>query len=1455
VACIIVTDPLIMFFDSIIRFSVRNKLIIFLFVIGLMSWGTYALFKLPIDAVPDITTNQVVVLSQTPALAAQEVEQYITTPIELSLTNVQGVTEIRSVSRLGLSVITVVFDDDMDILKARQLVGEQISLAAEDIPKEFGSPYLAPITTGLGEIYQYTLVPQPGYETRYSLMELRTMQDWIVKRQLTGIPGVVEISSFGGYVKEYEVSVNPERLRASGVTIAELFEAVQKNNSNTGGSYLEKDSQSYFIRGEGTVKELDDIKNIVIRNSNGIPLLVQHVADVHFGHAVRYGAMTRNGESEAVGAVVLMLKGADAGKTVQMVKDRMNRIQKSLPEGVKIESFIDREKLISKAIKTVRNNLLEGGLIVVFVLVLLLGSLRAGLIVASVIPLAMLFTFGMMHTFGVSANLMSLGAIDFGLVVDGSVIVVEGVLHYLHIHYRTGDRLTNNEMNDTVEKTSSKILNSAVFGQIIILIVYLPILSLTGIEGKMFQHMALAVSFAILGALILSLTYVPMISSFALPKKINNEPNFSDRLVQRMFNIYKPFVIQALAFKNWVVGIAMLLLVGSILLFNSLGGEFIPQLDEGDIAIDLRMPTGTSLTETIEASLKAERVLLKHFPEINQIVGRIGASEIPTDPMPVEMTDQMINLKDRSEWTSAHTREELSEKMNAVLEQEVPGVMAEFTQPIQMRANEMITGARSDVVVKIYGDDLDKLFEHANASAEIISPIDGVASCRVEPIVGLPQIKIAYKRDRLAQYGLNVSAINQLINTSFAGQTAGVVFEGERRFDLVIRLDATHRKDLSDIQDLHVSLPGGGSVPMREVADITYEEAPAQISRDNTKRRITIGINVLNRDVESVVEEIQAKLAKRVQLTPGYYFTYGGQFENLQQARARLSIAVPISLLLIFTLLYFTFGRLTEALIIFTAVPLSAIGGICALWVRGMPFSISAGVGFIALFGVAVLNGIVLISYFDQLQKEGAGSLYDRIINGVQARFRPVIMTAAVASLGFLPMALSVSAGAEVQRPLATVVIGGLITATLLTLIVLPALYYLVKEKQTTKKGGKPAVIAILIGLFCFPTENVQAQRVVTLDEAIQEATVKNLSVQSGLLQVKQQEKLIETSFNPQKANVDVQYGQTQSNVMDYVASVSQSFAPASVYKSQKKLLEGNAQMARYRLKVEQLKLASDVKRVYYQLLHGENLVRILNGQLNLYQRAAKAADIRFKTGETNQLETITAESKLQSLVQRIKMVRRDQEIQSASLKRLLQSPEPVWIDTTMALKRELANELVFKGEESGHPLLSVLQQDIDNSKIQTRLDERNGLPDWRVGVLSQSIDKSYQYNALMAGLSFNLFGKAQKAKVQASKVKEQILENELVHQRIQLDTELEMFHKRQNTLSGNLEYYQTYALPQAELIHQTALKSYESGEIGYIEFFAALQQSYQFREEYLSLVLSYDLNLIGIEEIVGKQE
>lgn len=1036
-------------FDKLILFSIKNKLIIALMMLGFIIWGGYSLTQLPIDAVPDVTNNQVVILTQTPTLAAQEVEQYITTPLEIQMANLQGVNEIRSTSRQGLSVITIVFDESIGMYLGRQMVAEQIKMAEGKIPTQFGMPELAPITTGLGEIYQYTIVPQKGYESKYSLTDLRTIQDWIVKRQLAGISGVIEISSFGGFVKQYEVSANPEKLRANNVTLSQLYDAINQNNANTGGSYIEKNDQAYFIRGEGVTNTLEDIGKIVVKNTGGVPLLVRDVAEVRFGHANRFGAMTRNGEGEAVGGIVLMLKGAASEKTIKGVKERMARIEKTLPEGLTISAFIDRTKLIDKSINTVKNNLLEGGIIVIAVLVLLLGSVRAGILVASVIPLTMLITFSIMNIVGISANLMSLGAVDFGLLVDCSVIVVESVLFQLHNDKKYKMPLIpTQQMDDMVHTSAAKVLSSAVFGGLIILIVYLPILSLSGVEGKMFGPMAMTVSIAILIAIFLSLTYVPMASAWFLRKEGGKHFKLSDKIVNTIYMKYEPMVKWALHKQKIVLSLAFGLFVASIGVFMTMGGEFIPTLDEGDLAVDFQTPAGSSLTATIEASTKAQKALKKHFPEIKQIVGRIGSSEVPTDPMPPEMADLMINMKDHEEWTSASSREEMVAKMAKVLEEEVPGTSVEFTQPIQMRFNEMIAGARSEIVVKIFGNDLKTLSSRAEACEKIIKKIDGVASVKVERVTGLPQISVKYNRDKIAQYGLAVQDLNLILKTAFAGQQAGVVFEDEKRFDMVLRLDSTHRSDIENIKQLYVPTGNGSSVNFAEVADIQYVTGPAQISREGTKRRINIGVGVLNRDVESLVAEIKQKVESKVKLPAGYYYDYGGAFENLQKAKQRLSIAVPVALLLIFAMLYFTFNSLKQSLMIFTAIPLSAIGGIFALWLRGMPFSISAGVGFIALFGVAVLNGIVLIGYLNQLESEGVDNIYQRVMQGVRVRFRPVIMTAAVASLGFLPMAISTSAGAEVQKPLATVVIGGLVSATFLTLVVLPVLYSLFIGKR-----------------------------------------------------------------------------------------------------------------------------------------------------------------------------------------------------------------------------------------------------------------------------------------------------------------------------------------------------------------------------------------------------------------------
>ena len=1026
--------------SKIIAASVRNKLLVALMLLALMAWGGYSAVNIPLDAIPDVTNNQVQVITQSDNLAAQEVEQLLTIPLELQLRTVPGVTEIRSISRFGLSVITVVFPDDMTTYQTRQLVSEKLKAAGADLAAGTGTPGMAPITTGLGEIYQYTIRVLPGYEKKFSLARLRDVQDWIVKRQLAGVEGIVDVSSFGGYLRQYEVAVDPARLAANGVSMNELYQALQDNNANTGGAYIERGPNAFFIRGEGRVNSLADLGATVIKQTaNGVPLLVRDVATPRMGHAVRYGAMTRNGAGETVGAVVLMLKGASSEQTIKNVKARVAEIQKTLPKGLVITPFLDRTKLIDKAIATVEHNLLEGGVIVLAVLLLLLGNWRAAVVVALMIPFCMLFALGLMNIFGVSANLMSLGALDFGLIVDGAVIIVEAVIFHL-VHQRR--QAAHETMDAMTESAATRLMSSALFGQLIILIVYLPILSLSGIEGKMFRPMALTVSFAIIGAMLLCLSYVPAATAWALQRDIKEEGTVAYRIMKFLHRGYDPVIRWALGARALVVGGAVALLVVAGFIFARMGGEFIPQLDEGDFAMNITLAPGSSLSQTIATNLRVQQILRRKFPEIEELVGKSGTSEIPTDPMSLEDSDEMIILKDRSQWTSAHNRVELADKMQAALAG-VPGVTMEFQQPIQMRFNELISGVKSDVSIKIFGDDLATLFQQANEAAALIRPLKGVGDLKVEQIAALPQMRVTYNRQKLAQYGLKVSDLNMILRASFAGGVAGQVYEGERRYDLVLRLDSLHRAGLTNLRDLYVDTPGGQKIPLDEVATVAYRNAPIQISRDDARRRINIGINVRGRDVQSLVREIQAKLGKGLKLPPGYTITYGGQFENLNHALKRLKIAVPVSLALIFMLLYLSFRSVKQALLIFTGVPLATIGGIVALWARGMPFSISAGVGFIALFGVAVLNGIVLLASLNELAAEGVGKIRERVLRATEERFRPVILTASVASLGFLPMALSTSAGAEVQKPLATVVIGGLISATLLTLLVLPVLYSL----------------------------------------------------------------------------------------------------------------------------------------------------------------------------------------------------------------------------------------------------------------------------------------------------------------------------------------------------------------------------------------------------------------------------
>ncbi len=1449
--------------DKIIFFSIKNKFVVGLFTLALVLWGIYSLSRLPIDALPDITNNQVQIITSSPTLAAQEVERFITYPIEQSVKPIPKIVELRSISRFGLSVVTVVFEEDVDIYWARTQISERIKEAEDNIPQGFGIPEMAPISTGLGEIYQYVVFPKPSFEDKYNAMDLRTVQDWIIKPQLIGTKGVAEVNTLGGMLKQYEIAVQPDKLRSMNTTMPEILEALEHNNENTGGAYIDKKPNAYFIRGIGMVNGIEDIRKIVVKNQNGIPILVRDVATVQFGSSIRYGATTKDGKGEAVSGTVMMLKGANSAEVVTLVKEKMEQIRKSLPEGVDVEPFLDRTKLVRNAIGTVQTNLLEGALIVVFILILLLGNLRAGLVVASVIPLSLLFAVSLMHLFGVSGNLMSLGAIDFGLIVDGAVIIVEAIVHRLQT-MPTG-KINAAEMDGLVKKEAHKLMSSAAFGQLIILIVYLPILALVGIEGKMFRPMAQTVSFAILGACILSLTYVPMMSALFLSKKTGHTQNISDRIIAFCYRIYAPLLEGALKMKGSVVGIAVALFAVSMLVFNQLGGEFIPTLEEGDIATHIIIPPGSSLSQEIETTTKVEKILLESFPEVKEVVSKIGSAEVPTDPMPMEVADAMVILKDKSEWTSAHTKEELMSKMEHALD-DIPGVTTEFTQPIQMRFNELMTGVRSDVAVKIFGEDIDLLAGLAEQAMPMIQSVEGVEDARPEAVSGLPQITVKYNKDKLALYGLNVGDLNQVVRTGFAGEKAGVVYEGEKRFDLVVRLENDSRQDIFNLKNLFVSLPSGSQIPLEQVADITLEPGFSQISREDGKRRIVIGFNVRGRDVKSVVKEIQAKLDASLNLPPGYYTTYGGQFQNLVEANKRLSVAVPAALALIFVLLFFTFSSIKQSLLIFTAIPLSAIGGVFALWLRGMPFSISAGVGFIALFGVAVLNGIVLIGYFNQLKSEGIADVLQRIREGTKVRLRPVIMTAAVASLGFLPMALSTGAGAEVQKPLATVVIGGLITATLLTLIVLPILYYIFEEKLKGRRKKAMPIVTLLALCFCFSIKTNAQTPTLTLPEALDLAYKNNQLLQANAFEIQSYEAMQRAAGIFPKTEFGVQLGQFNSRRFDDNFSVSQEIPNPALLKARRNLAAQKTGVARANLQIGRQELAFQIRQSWFQTQYLMALENVLVREDSLLQQFVRAASLKFKTGESNLLEKTTAETRQQQLKQSLFQVKSLIEIEKMKLQQWLKTRGDLSIPETEFSPLVFA-EILDTNLVHNNPQLQFVQNQIALAEAEKRLANAERLPDFRAGYFIQSIAGTQEvdgqvvnYNAtprfqgFQAGISIPIFGaKGYRARTEAAAVQVLAQQKHSEYLQTQLQSQLRQSAGQFVFWKNNVAYHQNTALPNAKSIVQNASRGYQSGDIGYLEYAQALQTNLEIQRSYLEAINSLNQTVVSIQFLINQ--
>ena len=1433
--------------ENIIKFSLKNKLIIFIFTAFIIGFGIFSLTQIPIGAVPDITNNQVQVITTSRNLSTQDIEQFITYPVELEMANLPGVEEIRSVSKFGLSVVTIVFNDEMGTYLPRQLIAEKIKSASEKIPQGFGTPEMGPITTGLGEIYQYILDVKPGFEGRYTTTELRTIQDWIVKRQLSGIPGVVEVNTWGGLLKQYEVAINPNKLNAMQISVIEIFDALEKNNSVAGGGYIEKTNEAFFIRGEGLIKNLDDIGNIVVKNE-GTPIYMKDVAKIGFGSATRFGAITGNGEGEKVLGQIMMLKDGNSKAIIDAVKERVSEIESSLPEGVFINAFLERSELINKTTFTVSENLILGSLIVIFVVVLLLGNLRSGLVVASVIPLSLLFAISMMNLFGVDANLMSLGAIDFGIIIDGAVIIVEFIAFKI---ITESDKLKSlsaegkqEEIDAITLKSASKMMNSAIFGQLIILIVFIPILSLSGVEGKMFRPMALTFSFALVGAMLLCLTYVPVVSSLFLKPQKQSEKNISVKLMKLLNFWYKPSIHWALAHKKIVVGLAGLLLATSVFLFSTMGGEFVPTLDEGDFVIQPVLKTGTSLGKTIEITTKIEQILLDNFPEVDQVVSRIGAAEVPTDPMSMEESDVNIKLKPKGEWVTAKSKDELADKFKEALAI-IPGMEVEFTQPIEMRFNELITGVRADVAIKIFGDDLAVLANKANEIKELIKNVEGASDIIIEKVAGLPQMSVTYNRSKIARYGLNIADVNEMITMGFAGGTVGNIFEGEKRFDLVIRLDENNRKNIESLQHLYIDAPNGVKIPLSELAEIKYTTGPAKISRDDTKRRIVIGVNVRNRDLQSVVDDIRSIIDRKFKIPVGYKVTYGGQFENLQSAKTRLMIAVPIALALIFLLLYFAFGSVKEALLVYSAIPLSAVGGVLLLWMRDLPFSISAGVGFIALFGIAVLNGIVLIEHFKELKEKGIDDIEERIKRGTKERLRPVLLTAAAAALGFLPMAVSTNAGAEVQRPLATVVVGGLVTATILTLIVLPVLYAWFEEKKAIKMN-KNTVLTIL-GFFFIISSSAQSK--LSLDETLALAIKNNASLKAANLKVAESNALVGSAFNFDKTAFYYSYDENNlavNNLPLKVFGIAQDFKFPTIYFADKKVQKAkvNIEETNYSLQLLQLKRA--VYTNYYQLSYAKNKAKTYRFLDSLYLDFATKAARKFELGETNYLETITAKSKQKQLETSYNQALQEVVHASEQLKTVVQ------IDSLQTIDQPLIKLEIETISNTNNLGLQYFENEKNYQHALTQKEQQSLLPDISLEYFQGTNSQlNTNINGYQLGLKIPLLFSGTSSKIKASKIAQEIVIEQKENYKMKLDGHYKSLLATLKQHEEAVNYYENEGKILKNEIIKTANLTYKEGEIDFFQYVQSLETAKDLELTYLENLNAYNQTVININHLI----
>lgn len=1434
-------------FDAILRFSVKKKLFVGLTTLFLLIGGIYSMLTLPIDAVPDITNNQVQIVTVSPTLAPQEVEQLITMPVEIAMSNIMNVTEIRSVSRFGLSVVTVVFKESVPTLDARQLVNEQIQSVAGEIPSELGMPEMMPITTGLGEIYQYVLKVEPDYEDKYDAMELRTIQDWIVKRQLSGIPGIVEINSFGGYLKQYEVAVDPDVLFSLNITIGEVFEALNKNNQNTGGSYIEKVNRAYYIRSEGMISRIKDVEQIVVANRNGIPIRISDIGTVRFGAPKRFGAMTMDGKGECVGGIAMMLKGANANVVTGELEKRVEKIQKILPEGVTIEPYLNRSELVNRNISTVIYNLIEGAIIVFLVLIVFLGNVRAGLIVASVIPLAMLFAFILMRIFNVSANLMSLGAIDFGIVVDGSIVILEGILAHIYSKKFKGRTLSAKEMDAEVEKGASSVVRSATFAVFIILIVFFPILTLTGIEGKYFTPMAKTLVFCIIGALFLSLTYVPMMASLFLKHHIVTKPTFADKFFEALNKLYARALSFCLRFKWQTVATAFVALVISLFLFTRLGAEFIPTLDEGDFAMQMTLPAGSSLSESIEVSNEAEKLLMDKLPEIKHVVAKIGTAEVPTDPMAVEDADVMIVMKPFKEWTSAASRAEMVEKMKEALEPLANRAEFNFSQPIQLRFNELMTGAKADIAVKLYGEDAHELYQKAKEAAAFVEKVPGASDVIVEQTMGLPQLVVKYNRGKIARYGINIEELNTIIRTAYAGEASGVVFENERRFDLVVRLDQDKVADLN-LDKLFVRSNEGIQIPVSEVATIDLVNGPLQINRDATKRRIVIGVNVRGADIQQVVQDIQKTLDKNIQLKPGYYFEYGGQFENLQNAINTLLVVVPVALMLILLLLFFAFKNVTYTLVVFSTVPLSLIGGILALWLRGLPFSISAGVGFIALFGVAVLNGILMINHFNDIRKETMYALSTRrvIARGTAHLLRPVFLTGLVASLGFVPMAIATSAGAEVQRPLATVVIGGLIVSTVLTLLIIPVFYQIVSYTVVWKRrfSAKKFLFFFLLLAVMLPF-TAKAQEKVTMEQAIELAKQNHprLKIASAAIRQVKAGRGEVLELSPTEMNYS--WGQLNGELRkDKQWEVTQGLGSLLTPFYKNALVNRQVETGTFYRKIVEKEVVAEVKRAWAYYLYACNLRALYSDQNKLAGQLQRMGELRYQQGEITLLEKNMTTSMAVDMKNRLFQAQEEEKLALSRLNWVCYADRPlIPADTALILF-----PVDYQVPSFSEVHLNYFQSQANEAKAQLNVERSRFFPELSFGYVRQDILPLKGLNSWMVGVSFPVYFLPRHSKIKQAKVAAVIARTEAEANTQNLYNKVSEAVASLRRQSESLRYYTRSALKEADELLKVANLQLQHSETNITEFIQAVNVARDIRRGYLETVYQYNIAALEYE-------